>query len=229
MKVAICGRGRIGKGIIQQLTALSITPVECVLDPVVGLVARDKQALNNIDLLIVCIAPSSHNKAWHWANVFEGLTKQVKAEHLTINNAILISSTRVYDGIETGIVDASMACQPSSEKAQQLLAGEQMLSKLVNHSAILRCTGLIGEGYEKYQEILSQARDKARFAVDISAVINKVTELVKLAHSDKMGARLALLTDGKVHFEQRALDLSSLEVAKLAERYRILVNSEVQR
>lgn len=224
MKIGICGKGRIGKQVADQCIDNGHQVENYRLNPELGLTNTDRAVQGDMDVLIICISPAKSQTKWDWSDILLGLKKQIEQQEVKIKQIILVSSTRVYEGIETGFVEANSDLVRASDKANSIQDAEQLL--LLSHAnvTILRCTGLIGIGYERYQEILATAHDRPRFAVNIKDVIKHIVAVVD---NNQTRSSIYLMTDGKVHYKGQALsfgnDKSVLE--QLALEYKLLVNS----
>lgn len=225
MEIGICGKGRIGAKVFAKLTELGFQPEHYRIDHQLGLTSYSENVPNVIDLLIVCISPAKSQQKWQWKEIFNGLNRQVKNGEITIKRVIYVSSTRVYDGIESGLVSASSQTIPGSEKAHELYQAEQALQSLSKSVCIVRCCGLIGNGYEKYQSILETAEDRPRFAVDIEDVTRHI---ISKATDNNARSSITLLTDGKVHYKKQIylFDEDKALIETLAKEHKILLNSE---
>lgn len=225
MNIGICGKGRIGSKVHSQLAEAGYQSEHYRIDPHLGLINDSDQLPKLIDLLIISISPAKSQQKWQWGEIFSGLHQQVKSGDICIKHIIYVSSTRVYDGIETGLVTASSQTIPGTEKAQNLFKAEQTLQAVAEHVSIVRCCGLIGNGYEKYQSILLTAEDRPRFAVDIEEVTRFI---VTKAKDNTVRSSISLLTDGKVHYNKQAysFDKDKALISTLANEHKILVNSE---
>lgn len=226
-QIAICGQGRIGSKVIETLKDQGHEISTFRLDKEKGLYSKDSETPANINLLLICISSAKAKGQWDWTNIFNGLQQQINSGELTINNLIFVSSTRVFDGIDTGMVTADTKPVVSSERGQKVLHGEKALESVCSNLHIVRCSGLIGGGYDSYKPILAVASDRPRFAVDVeevkSFIVHQIDAILKQAPAPKF----SLLTDGKVHFEGKGYDLTddADSINNLAERFRILVNS----
>ena len=182
-----------------------------------GLQVQNLQAQNLIiEHLVICISPSSKN-IWDWINILQGVLQQVLTGQLKINRLVFISSTRVYDGIERGIVEASTQAVSHSHKGKSLLAAEQLIPQLADQYHILRCSGLYGEGYQKYLAILSECRkQQTRFAVSLDEVAEEVVSKIENGNQSSC----SLLTDGYCYFEGKKI--SMLDAMSLSAQHKIL-------
>lgn len=223
------GRGRLGSTIIEmiksepQLARLvaSTAKFNVRLNPKNGLslVSSSIEPVK-IDKLLICIAPGV-NKKWSWNDIFSGLMNQVKLQQLFINEIIFISSTRVYDGISSGIVTAQTSPKPQSDRAEGLVIAEKQLAQLAKTHCFLRCCGLIGEQYLRFQEILQQPDDKVRFAVGIQQVAEKVIERLSITRPVD---QYSIVTDGGCYYrgDRLAFEQSSF----LSKDHRLLKQSD---
>ncbi len=223
------GKGRLGQRIMQAILAdpalSSLAANNRILtariDQQQGLdiINRESSAMH-IKRLLICIAPGAA-KQWRWETIFDGLINQVKQNKLTIDELIFIGSTRVYDGINRGVVDASTEPQASSERAQSLLLAEQKLMSIANSHCILRCCGLVGDDYQRYQLIIEQADEKARFAVNLELVVEKVTARLSSSHATN---QQSIVTDGYCYYAGKRLNME--QSLGLANEHRILKQSD---
>jgi len=191
------------------------------LDPVDGLeLANQAESKMIIDKMVICIAPGSERK-WQWQDIFVGIKRQVESQQLVINELFFISSTRVFDGIRRGTVDANTLPIASTSRADTLLEAESQVKQLSSNVSIIRCCGLIGEGYTRYSEILKEPSEKVRFAVNTKQVARQVVKHLLEVNS---GSRYSLLTDGYCYYKGNQIPF---ELAlSLAEEHRLLKNSE---
>lgn len=225
VNIGICGKGRIGAKVYAKLTELGHQPDYYRIDPQLGLTNYSEKLPDVIDLLVISISPAKSQKKWQWNEIFSGLNQQIKNGEIVIKHIIYVSSTRVYDGIESGLVSASSRTIAGSEKAHELYHAEQALQAMCECVSVIRCCGLIGNGYEKYQSILETAEDRPRFAVDIEDVIRLI---ISKATDNNARSSITLLTDGKVHYKKQAylFDEDKAFIETLAKEHKILVNSE---
>jgi len=218
------GNGRLGQLIANQVeTSTNFIVNHARIDPKLGLIDPSFESITGeIDHLVLCLSPKQ-SSPWQWDQIFTGLMNQVAKKELTISQVIFISSTRVYDGINTGLITAETPVKGYSERAKQLISAEQQIEKLASSFHILRCSGLYGkkeQPYQKYLEILTQIDNKTRFAVDIDKVANVVVE--KLKEQEKVSS-FSLLTDGYCYFNGDKLLIK--EVSHLSAQHRLLINS----
>lgn len=231
------GRGRLGQAIInslqhsqlsQQYEKLSIAPVLARIDETDGLLFKnDPQVITepiSIELLVICIAPGRPAK-WQWNDILRGITAQVEAGLLRIAKVVYISSTRVYEGYQSGVVTANSKPMANSERGRALLAAEDCAIALAKSALIVRCAGLNGPLYKVYSQSLQETSSRMRFAVTISQIGNDIaSHLIEPAK----GLHYLLLTDGFAYVDGMAIDIAELnqqELALLAKKYRILIKS----
>lgn len=225
MNLVICGQGRIGLPVATKLKQQGLTPVFARLDSSKGLWATT-QLPRSIDLLCISISPGRGKYDWHWGNIFQGLVHQVEQGLFAIKNIIFISSTSVYDGICSGMIDAKTKARSGSVRSENLLAAEAAFSQICKRISIVRCCGLIGEGYSTYLPILQQAQDRPRFGIDVAAVISHVEQLASNMLTSELPSQIHLLTNGKVYFQGNVFALNANEdkekIIQLARKYKIL-------
>ena len=217
------GNGRLGQLIANQVeTSTNLIINHARIDPKLGLIDSSFESITGeIGHLVLCLSPSQ-SSLWQWNQIFTGLMNQVDKKELKINQAIFISSSRVYDGINKGLITAQTPVKDYSERANQLIRAEQQIEKHATSFHILRCSGLYGkedQPYQKYREILTQKDDKVRFGVDINDVAKAVVK--------KLGEKVSsysLLTDGYCYLHGESLTIES--VSDLSEQNRLLVKSE---
>ncbi len=223
------GTGRLGSAITRAIESesklagllTSAARANSRLDPKNGLCLVGVSAQTvKIDKLLICIAPGI-DKKWRWNEIFNGLAQQVLQQQLTINELIFISSTRVYDGILNGIVTAKSPVKAQTDRAKGLVFAEKQLVQLANSHCLLRCCGLIGEPYQRFQEILKQPDDKVRFAVDIEQVAKKVVE--RLINKPTAN-QFSIVTDGGCYYRGRRMTFE--EAAFLSSGHRLLKQSD---
>jgi nucleoside-diphosphate-sugar epimerase len=84
-----------------------------------------------------------------------------------VKRFVLASSVSVYGGAQTGLVDETALCRPSSDYARSKLEAERQLLEVCRHSAmqplILRLATLYGEGDRGNVARLMSAIDRGRF------------------------------------------------------------------
>ncbi|MCW9016387.1 MAG: sugar nucleotide-binding protein [Kangiellaceae bacterium] len=219
-RIVICGKGRIGLPLVQELFAKGLKPEFARIDPDSGLIGIE---LNKpIDKLVICI--SSAGKSWTWDSIFSGLKRQVENRAVAIKALIYVSSTRVYDGIENGFVDKSTTPVADSIRAQSLLNAEATIKSIAAVSYVIRPSGLYGADYQRYLSILHAAEEKPRFGTHQQALVDRLTELVLLKNLSN-GAEI--LTDGMLYFKGAKLkcEKDTDDVFKLSQQFRVLLNS----
>ncbi|WP_196138824.1 hypothetical protein [Aliikangiella sp. G2MR2-5] len=238
LPLVICGKGRIGGPLIRRLADIGLNPVTARLDLEAGLVLNTSTASANeclvndfdnnkveVHLLVICI--SAYGKPWNWGDIFNGLKKQVDAGSLVVENLILVSSTRVFDGIECGMITASTRAKGCSQKAKELLKGELDAFEVACRCYIVRASGLYGQDYKAYWPVLNQAFDRPRFGTSQELLIERLESLCTQYNDTDLASTIELLTDGAVYFRGSKLlfSVSSGEIGKLAENYKILQSS----
>jgi hypothetical protein len=222
------GAGRLGAVIFKAIQAepqlssllLSESSTFTRIDPQLGIAIDAVELPLRIDKLVICIAPGM-DKKWRWNAIFCGLVKQVVQQQIVINELIFISSTRVYDGIKQGVVNAKVLPAAQSERAKGLLAAERQLSQLAGHYCFLRCCGLVGEHYQRFQQILKQSDEKVRFAVDTQQVAEKVVERLLAKRTNN---QYSIVTDGYSYY--RGSKLAFEKSLLLSKHQRLLQNSD---
>ena len=239
--IVLVGRGRLGQKIqtrllnSKKLSTSRLSVEFAKISPSNGLMFESRQSgLVSIDTLIICISPGI-TKKWQWQNIFDGVEKQVKQGLISIERALFISSTRVYDGIENGVVDASVAPIGASDRANYIILAEQKLLSLCQYVHILRCSGLIGEGYQRYEALLkselqnsvdknlnkSKTDTSPRFAVNIETIANKVAAFTFIkSKSDGV----SVITDEHIYYAGEKLSFEQGQY--LCARHRLLKNSD---
>ncbi len=225
-QIVLCGQGRIGARVGFLLAEKGIPYQIARIDPIEGICGTYK----HIKVLLICISAGQKRKQaarWLWKDIFSGLCRQVTSKTLTVEQIILVSSTRVYEAIESGFVTASTLPNADSEAGKGIIYAEQQLMALPVHLAILRCSGLFGELYPKYTPILMSAKDKPRFGINAEAVIARLVTVVQQAGINQFSSQVELITDGNVYYQSCCYEAQTEElfVAKLAKHHRILLNS----
>jgi len=197
LKYVQVGKGRLGRVIANRVKQTAVfAKIDADLGLQIPAFSEQKYVIEN---LVICISPSTKN-SWDWADILKGILQQVLIGQLKINRLIFISSTRVYEGIERGIVDATTQAISKTSKGVSLLAAEKIVAQIAQQYHILRCSGLYGEGYKKYLSILSQCKkEQTRFAVSIEQVADEVVG--KLAQATSEPSSCTLLTDGYCYFQ----------------------------
>lgn len=225
-QLAICGQGRIGARVTEKLRAQGHQVDVLRLDKEKGLYSQNATVPTRIEVLIICISSAKAKGLWDWTNIFNGLEQQVRLGQIKINNLIFVSSTRVFDGIDSGLVTSQTKPQSNSERGQKVILGEEALKKVCSNLHLVRCSGLIGGGYDSYRPILSVAKDRPRFAVEVENVKQFIIDQIALILTQTLSQSTSLLTDGKAYFEQRCYDVvkDKEKVIELSKHFRILVN-----
>jgi len=238
LDIVMVGQGRLGKRIafeVGRLTTKQIVHKKISLariDPLSGLFLNDRVKTVDkghllINHLIICIAPKAASSMlkmaknhWSWSNILNGVLNQVKARQLTIKQLIFVSSTRVYDGIEKGRINASITARSNSERGRALIVAEQTIELLTERFHILRCSGLYGEEYSKYGAVLAKQSDQLRFGVASERVASTVAELI----DSSVASSYSLLTDGFAYYRGERITVA--QACQLAGDRRILINSQ---
>jgi len=232
LNLVVCGHGRIGGALLEKLGVqeLPVSVWRARIDPEQGLYCQEATLPAQIDLLIICISAGQKSKPstrWQWRQIFAGLTRQLHSGAVTVKNIVMVSSTRVYEAIEQGIVTAHTSASSCSEQGKGLVIAEQELMALPAQVRILRASGLYGVGYPVYRPILKAGLTKPRFGVDSAEVVARLYQSVVAAIDGRFCGQIEVLTDGGVYFEGECFywpeDRPRIEV--LAKQYRILLNS----
>ena len=219
---------QIGHGRLGQLIADSVKQRGLVskvnfarISESIGLCDLQGNVLSGIvEKLVICISPSS-NSQWQWSEILQGVEKQVNENKLVIHQLVFVSSTRVYDGIDAGIITASTVAIAKSQAGLNLLKAEEQVKKLATNAHILRCSGLYSENhkvYQKYFQILFSDSTKARFGVDVEQVVHKVVALITQKKIQGCFYQYCLLTDGNCYINAEKLKLTEPKVALLSKR-----------
>ena len=220
MQVTVAGNGRLGQQIQSTLQQRGHTLRLARVDPVEGLTHDGAPVFGELDALVICFVPHHSERGAGWFTALKGLQQQVIRGDLQLGQVLFISSTSVYESIETGLVDANTPVQPASTRSGGLLSAEAVIPTLSACSTIFRLTGLIGPGYGKYDPV-SYSVDKPRQAVDIRAVAKAVAERLS---TPEPGHRIEVLTDGLIYWQQRPFRAADEEelMAHLLGQYRLL-------
>jgi hypothetical protein len=159
----------------------------------------------------------SERRRWSWHTIFNGIEAQINSQQLRIDSLIFVSSTRVYDGIERGVVTASTEPLAGSLRASTLIHAEQQIARLAAQFHIVRCSGLYGNGYHTFQQILETSEDgKLRFGVNINQVAEKIEQLTRVVENF---SSIELLTDGYCYKNGIKLDLTENAIMASQQRY----------
>ncbi len=218
------GTGRLGGLIASQASTLFVQTEFVRLDPVRGLDGMTASYPVTVDRLVICISPAQKNKlnsqSCQWNEIFAGFVQQVADKQIKVRQIIFISSTRVFDGIDQGLIDSKTNAIAQSKRAKYLLFAENQLLNLAPSVHIVRCSGLYGQGYNTYSKILEKTSERPRFGVKIETVVKKVAQILKepIGRSEHY-----LLTDGFCHHKGEAINID--DIALLATKYRLLINS----
>jgi len=107
-----------------------------------------------------------------------------------------------------------------SEKGKQIITAEKQLLDSSMSSRVLRCSGIYGEGYEKYKPIMLAAKDRCYFGVDLESIIQRLFYWVKQSLSNNFTQGIELLTDEQVYFQQKQFDFEQDEerIVQLSEK-----------
>lgn len=226
--IILCGKGRIGGKIAQIFDEKNIQYKSARIDSEKGLLSSVRGEM--IDLLIICISAGHRREGsarWSWQDIFHGLEKQVINNDVVIKNVIMVSSTRVYEAYDNGIIDASSPTKTNTENGLAIQHAENILSKVSDSCRLLRCSGLYGESYKVYEPILKSGRDKPRFGVLVEVVIERLYQLTKDLLVGNFNSGNELLTDGYAYFEGKCLQWQADEkyIEELSQSFRILKKS----
>lgn len=220
MQVTVAGNGRLGKQIQSALQQRGHSIQLARVDPVQGLIINAAPVFGQLDTLVICFVPQQSERGAGWRTALKGFQQQVSRGDLEIGQLLFISSTSVYESVETGLVDANTPVQPVSTRSGGLLSAEAIVPTLSPCTTIFRLTGLVGPGYDKYDPV-SYSIDKPRQAVDIRAVANATADRLS---SPQSGHHLEVLTDGLIYWQQRPFRAADEEelMAHLLGQYRLL-------
>jgi hypothetical protein len=243
-RTLLCGKGRLGQLIASALDAKNIAHAFARVDAMHGLVQNGAPVCGALDALVICLVPkheegrdgSRPSSGIHsipgdrksgWHGLLDGLLQQVQRKELSIQRVLFISSTSVYESIATGMVDAQTKVTGASVRSQGLLDAESVIPQLSAHTSILRLTGLVGPGYNKYDPV-TFSNDKPRQAIDTRAVAREVAQWFA---EQPAGHRIDVLTDGFVYWQGRKLDgvKDAEEIQQLGKTYRLLEPSVICR
>lgn len=218
------GQGRLGRLIVNGAKSSNyISDIQLAeIDENIGLCHLEGAVLNGIvERLVICISPSV-KKPWQWNDILKGLEKQVKKKQLVIGQLIFISSTRVYDGIDSGTITAETPAIAKSQAGLNLLKAEETLKRLAKNTHFLRCSGLFSDNlniYQQYYQILLAATnpEKVRFALNVAQVVKKVINILTqtICHNY---LNYYLLTDGYCHVNGKRLNITDPQVILLTKR-----------
>ncbi|MET1256323.1 hypothetical protein [Aliikangiella maris] len=228
--IVLVGKGRIGLALSEELTANGLNFQHARIDCLKGLFFPDDDFISSIQVLVICISARQKSKqgpSWSWHQIFEGLSAQIAAGKLVVQNLIFVSSTRVYEAIDKQIVNAKTSPKTHSEGGEGLAVAENILLRAVNNTYIMRCSGLYGDLYPVYTPILLSGKEKARFGIDAAEVVSKLAQLVKSAIYQDLQKTIALLTDTFVYYEGACLNWEKdfSQIKKLSRTFRILQDS----
>lgn len=229
--VVVCGAGRIGSRLGELLHESKVPYIRARLDSRLGLISSEGELPSSFKVLVICISAghkSANGPRWHWDEVLLGLVAQIRSQEIRVESVVLVSSSRVYESYDTGLVTATCTPQANSAAGKALITAEQQLLSCPMKKVILNCSGLYGASYSRYTPIMLAAKDKPRFGIDADQVAHTLSQLVQRGIVSALDSKRLLLTDEKVYFQQQKLTLSKDKetVETLAQDYRILVNSE---
>jgi len=220
------GNGRLGSLIANRVKKHLKGDIRFArIDPVRGLILpTNTRSQIKINRLVICISPSVRNP-WCWRDLLFGLSAQVVNGEIEIGQLLMISSTRVYDGIERGIVTAETQPVAVSEKAEALLEAENTIRSLAKYHHIFRPSGLYGKSYQKYSQILklSDSNKPFRFGVDEQQVADQV--MLRIQQETSV-CSIALLTDSCGYYKGQKKSFEQIE--KYSVQGRVLKNSVIE-
>ena len=228
--IVLCGKGRIGGALAERLERNNIGFVSARVNSDNGLYCPDGPLPRRIGILIICISAgqkSLNGPRWHWRDIFDGLVRQLSEDELEIDNIVLVSSTRVYEGLTNGLITASTNTSASSIGGQGLISAEQALIKTQVKVLVLRCSGLFGDLYPRYTPILKQGADRPRFGVEAEKVVDRLFKSIIDTIESNFCGGVELMTDGMAYYLGDKINLlaNGETVSKLAEQFKIFVNS----
>lgn len=242
LDVVLCGQGRIGRHLSQKLNKNNISHQFARLEPQLGLKINSSLQINfglkiNSDLqvkpslkiktLVIVISNrerSNVKPTWYWHKIFSGFMQQLNNQEIEVKNILMVSSTRVYDGNENGLIDAGTPAKPKSLQGKQLLFAENQLLQSSSNARILRASGLYGDEYSKYHPTMTTSIDKCRFGIDMYKVVSRLYHWIIQAQNDSFVQGIELLTDGKVYYQGNQYDMAEDQhkVAELSNQHRVL-------
>jgi len=199
-QLTLVGEGRIGGALKKRLLGKGWRVKNCRIDRQFGLLAEPGQH----DNLLICIAPGRRQNGqprWRWSQLLKRFAEQVRLGEQQIGRLIFVSSTRVYEGYKSGLIEARLMPRVYSERGVELLKAERLLQGLAGELHLVRCSGLYGPGYRHYEPIMRAATDRPRFGVSQEGVVDKLESL--LEPPLKMQQRAHLLTDGYCYYQGR--------------------------
>ena len=232
-QVVVCGSGRIGGQLQQLLGSYQVPFMTARLDSQQGLYNAQAPLPTRFKVLVICISAghktNARRKPWQWDQILRGLVAQIESQQLQIESLVLVSSSRVFEAIECGIVTAATRPRANSAQGQALISAEQQLLSCQTNTVILNCSGLYGRDYSRYTPILLAAEDKPRFGIDAAEVAYLLAQLVSQGLASSLTSQRHLLTDGRTYYRHRQLNYADDKAAveALAGRYRVLINSKV--
>lgn len=231
-QVVVCGAGRIGGHLMQLLNEKQVSFVNARIDSQLGLLSKKSQIPSRLKVLVICISAGHKSKngpRWQWDQILRGLVTQIQTQQLLIDSVVLVSSSRVYEAYQSGLVTAASEPSANSVAGQALISAEQQLLDCAVNTVILNCSGLYGIKYSRYTPIMLAAEDKPRFGVDAETIAYVLMQLVEDGLANKIMSQRLLLTDGQIYYKKQQLNFKADKAAieKLAKHYRILLNSKV--
>lgn len=230
-QVVVCGAGRIGGRLRELLSENQVSYISARLDSRLGLLSSEGKLPSSFKVLVICISAghkSANGPRWHWDEILQGLVAQIRSHEIQLESVILVSSSRVYESYETGLVTATSTPQANTTAGKALITAEQQLLSCPVKKVILNCSGLYGASYSRYTPIMLAAIDKPRFGIDADQVAHLLSQLVQQGIATELDSKRLLLTDETIYFQQQKLTLSRDKetVETLAQDHRILLNSE---
>ncbi len=156
IRILIVGAGKLGLPLAHRLaeqTPVAVLsrrpplPAANVL-PLMGDVTRPEtlEALpREIEVLIYCVTPGSHEDAAYQAVFVAGLENVLRAlDHSALRRVIFVSSTGVYGQDDGSWVDEASPTEPVGFSGRRLLEAEQLLRSQAVPSSAVRFSGIYG-------------------------------------------------------------------------------------
>lgn len=197
--LVVCGGGRLGTRIANALRDLGLSPASARLDPAQGVCANGQPLRGRIVTLLICISPRDvaepDRNAW-WQALFLAVRNERDAGELAIERLYFVSSTVVYDGIARGFIDAETPSRPASPRAEAMVAAEASARQCAAYSCMLRCAGLYGSEYLRYDP-KTFSQDRLRHGVDVDDAATRIARVMQ----EEIPPAVVLLTDGRVYFQ----------------------------
>jgi len=216
------GSGRIGKPLNSKLSGSGYKCHSLRIEPQTGIELSDIE-FTKPSILIICI--SAVGKPWTWDKVLNGLLAQIRNKEIYLNQIILVSSTRVYEGHTEGMVTSQESVAAESAKAAQIIVAEDALLECSVDSWIIRCSGLYGKDYPRYTPIMIAAEGKPRSGVQTEQVVEEIYQFIRAIPEFGSKNGIQLLTDGHCYFEGKKYRQTSDEVKRLSKAHKVLIAS----